>query len=617
MTGSFDPDETGREYGDDPPADASPAQGASEDKKSRAQATQLMKLVFDGRDAGQPETELFHASDGEPYVYVPVGEHFETWPIASVGFRDWLHLRYYRRFGKPLPEHALKEALATFSAIARFDGKTHPVHVRVANHGGHIYVDLADSEWRVVDVGLGAWHIVTDSPVRFRRARGMLALPQPERGGSVEELRTFLNVSDASWPLVLSWLIMAFRGRGPFPVIVLTGEQGSGKTTAARVLRSLLDPSASPDRAEPREERDLAIAARNSYAVVIDNLSRLPRWLSDAFSRLSIGAGLSTRQLFTDTDEVFFFAARPIALNGISEFVQRSDLLDRSLLIELQNIPESKRRTEEEFWKEFDAARPRILGALLSVVAVALEREQEVHLAESPRMADFVRWLTAAEPGLGWPAGSFLTAYQSNRGTAHALALDASVIVPPLVKITVPWEGTAAELLEALAANVDPSVLRQEGWPKGPRALGAALRALTPNLRTAGIEVSFERESHTRRRLIRVTKLASPPSPDDGGLAGEDGHRRPAPASPASPFASPTTSTPVAAERPGDAGDASFPPAEVATWPPDYRTWYLDTVDFAVRRGMERTEAERVALADIRSQLEQVRSQDPAPEATL
>src|ERR1017187_10138958 len=69
----------------------------------------------------------------------------------------------------------------------------------------------------------------------------------------------------------------------------------------------------------PREERDLLIAANNSWIVAYDNLSGTSQWLSDALCRLSTGGGFSTRELHSDNEEILFEATRPVILNGIDD----------------------------------------------------------------------------------------------------------------------------------------------------------------------------------------------------------------------------------------------------------------------------------------------------------
>src|SRR5262249_50118159 len=156
------------------------------------------------------------------------------------------------------------------------------------------------------------------------------------------------------------------------------------------------------------------IAARNAWLVAYDNLSHLPQWLSDALCRLSTGGGFGTRQLYTDDEEVLFNAQRPTLLTSIEDVVTAGAALDPALAMHPEQVPEERRRTEEEPDAEFDAALPGILGALLDAVAAGLRTLPSVHLERKPRMADFARWGEAVLRGLGRPAGRFLAVYQTN-----------------------------------------------------------------------------------------------------------------------------------------------------------------------------------------------------------
>ena len=205
---------------------------------------------------------------------------------------------------------------------------------------------------------------------------GLLPLPVPERGGSIEALRSFLNLSNRNdFVLVVAWLLAALRSGGPYPLLAISGEQGSAKTVLSKMLKALVDPNAAPVRALPREERELMIAANNGYVLAFDNLSGLPAWLSDALCRLASGGSFAVRQLYTDDDEVLFHATRPSLLNGIEDVISRPDLADRSIFLTLAPIAEAQRQSERDLWHQFELARPCILGALLD------ERARAAHPA--------------------------------------------------------------------------------------------------------------------------------------------------------------------------------------------------------------------------------------------
>jgi hypothetical protein len=468
--------------------------------------------------------ELFHApgnGDSEAFAALAINGHKETWPVRSKGFRHWLARLCHKETGRAPRAQALEEALSVLSGRALYDGLERPVALRVAEHQGVIYLDLADPDWRAVEITSEGWRVVADPPVRFVRRRGMLALPAPDRGGSVEELRPLVNLPDEdAWTLFLAWLVAALRPGRPFPILAVNGEQGSAKTTLCRVARALIDPNFTPLRRPPRNEHDLMIAARNGWIVALDNLSGIPPNMSDALCTLATGGGFGTRELYSDDEEKLFDAMRPILLNGIEDVATRPDLLDRAICMSLPMISDGERRDEAALWKEFERVRPRVSGALLDAVVMALRKLPSMSLATKPRMADFALLATAAEPALPVEPGAFLAAYAGNRGAANQLALDASIIGGPLLSLMTGcgfWEGTAQDLLDALEANPGADkVKKNKNWPSGPRMLGGELRRLVPNLRRVGWAVDFTRDpGGQRRRIIRLHRTldrSSPPS---------------------------------------------------------------------------------------------------------
>src|SRR5262245_44905566 len=279
---------------------------------------------------------LFHSATGTAFADILVDSHRETWPIRSKRFRAFLRRCHYRATGEAASAAEIRSALDLLEARAQFDGPQRPVHVRVAEQVGHIYLDLADEHWRAVEIGPDGWRVIASPPVRFRRPAGMLPLPVPERGGSIETLQSFLNLASRDdFVLLVAWVLAALRSGGPYPLLAISGEQGSAKTVLSKLLKALIDPNAAPVRALSREERELMIGANNGHLLAFDNLSGLPHWLSDALCRLATGGSFAVRQLYTDDEEVLFEAARPILLNGIEEVVSRPDLGDRAIFLTL------------------------------------------------------------------------------------------------------------------------------------------------------------------------------------------------------------------------------------------------------------------------------------------
>jgi hypothetical protein len=487
-----------------------PVPASRDEDAAQSQATLAVNMAADW--------ELWYTPSKEAYATITVDDHKENWLVKSQTFKRFVAKQFFDENEKAMNSEALSAAINLLEAKALFEGEEHPVYVRLGEDDGNIYLDLCNAAWEVVRITPQGWEVIKDSPIRFRRSRGMLPLPTPERGGSVNLLREFLNVDDNAWMLVISWLVATMCPRGPYPVLALFAEQGSGKSTAGRMLRELIDPNSAPLRAEPRDGRDLMIAANNSWCLAYDNLSHVPPWLSDAFCRLSTGGGFTTRELYTDQDEVIFDSQRPLLLTSIEEVASRSDLLDRCLIVWLPAIPEDRRRSEAALFEAFRKVRPQILGALLDAVAIALRRLPSIKLPCLPRMADFALWATAAETAFGWPYGTFMAAYQVNRDSANELALEASVVATPLLDFldkTADWEGSPTALLDILEKRVSEQVKRMPGWPKNARSLSGHLKRIAPNMRKAGWALEQGRGSKRRLWLIRrvddANHASSPP----------------------------------------------------------------------------------------------------------
>lgn len=524
--------------------EAGAPQGAEGERDRRSQADALVELA--------EGMEFFHDPDEVPYALVTVSGRLRTIPVRSRSFLGLLASRYHEEEGKATGSSALSDAINVLAGRAQFVGDMHDVYVRIARLGSTLFLDLANDAGEVVEVTPRGWRILPESPVRFLRPRGLRALPRPVEGGSVEELRPLLNVPDeTAWTLIKGWLVVALSGSGPFFVLVLQGEQGSAKSTAARLLRGLIDPGKAGLRTPPRDERDLAIAARNGWVVAFDNLSGLRLWLSDALCRLATGGGFGTRQLYSDDEERLFEFARPVVINGIDDMLSRADLADRSVVVQLPRVTEDRRRDEASIWAAFDALHARVLGALLDAVAVALRDLGRMNAVAFPRMADAAKWVMAAEPALMLRPGAFLAALEANRMEAVVQGLEADPLTDALRSFMASrpdWTGTAADLANelelVLIGKGAEAYVRSRAWPSEPSAFGKRLMRNASNLRCVGIEVERSRGTGGRRLLTitnrngdgAVPPVPPAPAPRDRRLPGDRTPFAPAPGlSPATP----------------------------------------------------------------------------------
>jgi hypothetical protein len=348
-------------------------------------------------------------------------------------------------------------------------------------------------------------------------------------------LKQHLNLDhEDDWIMVASWLVGAANPNGPYPILVVHGEQGGAKSTLCKAVRSLIDPSYSPLRDITGSNRDLLVSAMNNWVLAFDNVGgRLSDRVSDDLCKIATGSGFGARKLYSDGAEFVMQAARPVIINGLGDFVAAPDLADRCVQIEVPTITGKQRKTELHYWDALDADRPAIFAGLLTAISAALRGRLRGVLPPSlPRMADYTAWIYWAQKALPWPWKDFESAYDDNTMRTKEAALLDSPLVGPLTRLVSrgTFEGPAGTLLSKLnSANIaDAATRRHPQWPPDAAWLARKLRRLAPPMRSLyGITITFKR---AKTRIIRVEvthgKKLRRAGQGAGGTAGPSGLAR-------------------------------------------------------------------------------------------
>lgn len=513
------PDKAARHMAEQETRDLAMIRQRGSNRPHRAVQTDIPATIRSHDDEGRPRKQsdvlldigrqhtLFHGDDGTAYALVGRA----VYAVESTAYRETLARDFLDLTNKGANRNSMADAVTTLAAIAKHRGDRRPVWLRTASTDGGIVIDAGRDDRRSIEVRAAGWSWVDRGPM-FRRTMGMQALPEP---GSPDFglLWKYVNVAEEHRALVAAWMLAALRPTGPYPILFLSGEQGTGKSTAARVLRRLIDPSASLLRTPPKEVRDLLVGALNGWILALDNLSFLGPQLSDALCRISTGGAISERALYTNTDEILIEVQRPVIVNGIEEMATRPDLVERGLHIELELI--DGRMAEAAFWRAFESDAPRIFGALVAGLSAAIRDHETINIGRLPRMADFAQWAAAGIGTLGFTAEEFMFAYRDNLDTGMTAGVDSSPVGRALTTFMLArpeWCGTASDLLSALT-SVASGAENTQAWPRTPRGLSGALRRLAPALRRQGIEIRTERGAdRSRARLIRLCSSPEQPS---------------------------------------------------------------------------------------------------------
>jgi putative DNA primase/helicase len=452
--------------------------------------------------------EYYSDANGVPYLLIEQTSGIESYNIYSPQFEALIRRagrEYHDLIMTPISIRLIQQELADQVML---NGNKRNVGLRISGNANCMYVDLRNPSNDVVRIGADGVFAGKYENAYFYRPPEQLALPRPDLDGSFDEIKKLFKLDKRSTALLRAFTMFAFHPVGPYPVLVVTGQQGSGKSTLCRILQMLIDPHKAGLRSVPNNERDFMIAAQTSWLLVFDNLSHLSSRQSDLLSLAVTGGSSGKRVLYTDAQELCLSAKRPYILNGINDMIYRSDLASRCIFIELKAIPDEERLTESELMEKFEILQPRILGGTLNLVQRAISNYGITPSKGYPRMADFARFAFAAEGFTELDKSVLIHALRHNAASADRRILEGNPIatgIQQLLKQSKLWSGTADELLSTIRGLVpDGSHL-----PGNARSLSATLRRIQPNLLSIGIEVEFGNRGTGGPRYIHIRRRTS------------------------------------------------------------------------------------------------------------
>lgn len=464
----------------------------------RSQADNIVSLLCDS------EYEFFIDQKDDLYAMYQTNGHQETRRCNTEEFKGMISLLYWDTHNKTVQAGAIRDALGVLHGKALRTGKRYVLDHRLRWDRSTLCYDLTDESWEYIAVNENeGWFTIPASEPLFKREKHSKPQVKPVKGGDIKTLLSFVNIAKEEEELLfLVYLISCFIPDFPHPIAYFYGPQGSAKSTMSRLLKSLIDPSLIDVSQTPTNEQDLDHVLEHHWFIAFDNLSFLSERMSDSLCKAVTGVSSSKRKLYTDDEYVIYNYKRCIALNGINLLALKPDLLERSILFELERVDKSKRELEDDFWKRFEEEKPKILGAIFSIVWEALRIKPTVSLPNRPRMADFAVWGYAIAEAMNRQGDAFICAYEENikRQTMeilyeHPTASALSVFMEDKDY----WEGTASKLLDELHFLVNTES-KYRKLPETPNALSRSIAQIKLTLEEGGIR--FSRKDGKVRSII-------------------------------------------------------------------------------------------------------------------
>lgn len=454
---------------------------------------------------------FFRSPEEEAYVQFECEEHQEVCKVSDSRYGHLIKKRYYDKYRIAPAKDGLVQALGLFEAKASFEGEEREVFSRCAGDKESIIYFLANPEWEVVKISKEGWSIEKNQSFMFRKTKNMKAQKYPEEYndllGLLDKYFVFKNDDDRILHAVS--LVSKLIPNIAHPIDIWYGEKGAAKTTSMRMDKSIIDPANNDVLAVPKAMGDFCLALNKSYMPCFDNIEFLSSEKSNQLCQAVTGGSISKRKLYTDEDETILPMKGVVSLNGINVVATKPDLLDRSILLELERVPANMRKEESVLWEEFENDKPFVLGAIMTALSKAIELYPDVQLKELFRMADFTRWGYAIAEAIGVGGEAFLEAFCNNQRTANEEVVGTNPVATAMVQFMDEkneYEGTVTGLLEELrkVAEQREIDILSKLWPKEANVLSRRLNEIKSNLEEQGI--FYDINQKTKGRVIIVRK---------------------------------------------------------------------------------------------------------------
>lgn len=472
-----------------------------EEKKSQADV--MIELAMEAGDT------FFHDELNEKYVAIEGDGNPVVHKISSQDYKSFLVKRFFKETKKAPSKDSINQAVGVLEALAQYDGEEINVAKRCTERDNAIYYDLGDRDWTFIKITKDNWEIDKSGQILFTRRKVMREQVIPERYEDISIINKHYRFKTEEDKILHTVSIVTKFLKISHPIVVYYGEKGASKTTTMRMDRNIVDPSSRDVISMPNGIPDLSLALHNNYMPCFDNIDSISSQKSDILCTAATGGGFSRRKLYTDDEETIYEYKVPVTINGINVVATRPDLLDRSLLLGLERIPEDERKEESQVWDEFNRDKPKMLGAIFSTIVKAKRIYPDVRLDKLGRMADFTRWGYAIAEACGIGGEKFLRAYLSNQSSANDEAVNSNPVAVAMIRLmekTQCFEGTPSKLLETLScvAEEESIDVKSKKWPKEPNVLMKRLNELKSNLLVE--RITFDSTNTSRGRKVEVRK---------------------------------------------------------------------------------------------------------------
>lgn len=440
------------------------------------------------------KVEFARDQNNQAYALLEWERRSDVYYLDDPAFENLVARIAYEDSRQLLNDNQLKQVCNHCSGIARFEAQSHPVYVRSFTDAERdTYIQIGNDNGDVIKVTAIGWTVISERecPVLFWRTTLQKPLVLPKRGGSLELLESYANFENpAMIYLFVTLLAFYLEGMGPFPICVLNGQPGAGKSELASMVKELVDNSSANSLLLPRNLDDFIVSQRHSKISVYDNVEHLTPEQSNMFCVSVTGGASVKRTLYSNNSVTVSHITSATIFTTIHPLIERDDAADRSIPFALNRLGDGKFIPKNVLKERRAKDLPLILGAELDLLcAIKAEMANGAALVYDTRLVDFATFGTAAEKYLEMEKGEFVRLIQqSQRAFAPGLKSKYQAfykaICDYLAELCQDWKGGAGALLQAVAPYKDA---KAKNWPESSEAAGRQLSALQKTFEMVGI----------------------------------------------------------------------------------------------------------------------------------
>jgi energy-coupling factor transporter ATP-binding protein EcfA2 len=453
------------------------------------------------------------------YVILKDGNYRKILRLGSDKFGKILQAKYHNLTDNTINSSSIKEITQLYSGKAELYSPRVRMNLRVAEKNDSIYYDLGNSKWEVIEISSDNWKKISseNSPVYFKRYSHMNEQIEPlyesKDKGDPKKILDYLNIENESDEaiLLLTYMASLFIPKIVHPVLILLGPHGSAKSTMFRLIQRIVDPTETEILNISTNTEEYIQKTAHSWVSFYDNVTKIPRNLSDAMCRTVTGGSHSKRSLYSDDDDFTYKFKHCVGINGIQFNSLQPDLLDRSIIFSMNQITERSRKSEMSLMDNFRTDRKIILTGFLNLIAEAMKIVDDIDLNKVylPRLADFYKWGIAFSKVLGYGQQRFERAFNLNKSAAPEIISNKTALIKLIVKYlndNDKWSGTASEFRSDLIKFADDNDLNSDIIPDSSDWLSRRLNKYSEGDMFLKIGIKFEKERKASKKLIKLSK---------------------------------------------------------------------------------------------------------------